>query len=90
MCVVKRRASCQSLALDQIKVKNTKEQNFSQDQTETNLIKSSVLLKYLKEAMIINKTWLWNRMSGSLLNKYFKDLIQIISVVRKVCLLPIP
>ena len=31
---------------------NTKEQNFSQDQTETNLFKSSVLLEYLKQAMI--------------------------------------
>ena len=31
---------------------NMKEQNFSQDQTETNLFKSSVLLEYLKQAMI--------------------------------------
>ena len=46
------------------KSENKKEQNFSQNQTETNLFKSSVLLKYLKQAMIINKTWLWNRMSG--------------------------
>ena len=69
--------------------KNTKKQNFSKDQTERNLFKSSVLLKCLKQAMT-NKTWLWNRMSGSLSNKYFKVLIQIISVVRNVWLLPIP
>ena len=72
-----------------VKSENTKEQNFSKDQTERNLFKSSVLLKCLKQATT-NKTWLWNRMSGSLSNKYFKVLIQIISVVPNVWLLPIP
>ena len=43
-----------------VKSENTKEQNFSKDQTERNLFKSSVLLKCLKQAMT-NKTWLWSR-----------------------------